>query len=150
MWIDPFLAYMHFVGIMLVAAFLGAEFMLLRSELKARTVEILATADMGYFLSAGLVLVAGALRLGFSPKGFMFYAGNVVLWAKIALFFGIAILSLIPTRRFLQWRHKLRMDPGFQISPDEARSTRRIVFIELHLLAVLPLLAVMMSRGIGQ
>ncbi len=150
MWLDALLAYTHFIAIMLICAFLGAEVLLLRTDLKAKTVEMLANADMGYFLSAGLVLLAGALRLGLSPKGVMFYAGNLVLWTKVGLFFGIALLSLIPTRRFVRWRHKVRMDPGFQVPADEASSTRRIVFIELHLLALLPLLAVLMSRGIGQ
>ena len=150
MWLDALLAYAHFIAIMLISAFLGAEILLLRTELKAKTIEVLAKADMGYFLSAGLVLLAGALRLGLAPKGMMFYAGNPILWAKVGLFFAIALLSLIPTRRFVHWRHKLRMDPGFQVPADETASTRRLVFIELHLLALLPLLAVLMSRGIGQ
>lgn len=149
MWLDALLAYAHFLAIMLISAFLGAEVLLLRTDLKAKTIEVLAKADMGYFLSAGLVLLAGALRLGFSPKGVMFYAGNLIMWAKVGLFFGIALLSLIPTRRFVHWRHKVRMDPGFQVPADEASSTRRLVFIELHLLALLPLLAVLLSRGIG-
>jgi putative membrane protein len=149
-WLDALLAYAHFIAIMLICSFLGAEALLLRTELKPKTIEILAYGDMGYFLSAGLVLLSGALRLGLSPKGFMFYAGNLVLWGKLGLFFGIALLSLLPTRRFVSWRHKLRMDPGFQVPVAEVVSTRRLVFIELHLLALLPLLAVAMSRGIGQ
>ena len=150
MWLDAFLAYVHFIAIMLICSFLGAEALLLRTELKPKTIEILANADLGYFLSAGLVLLAGALRLGLSPKGFMFFAGNLVMWGKLGLFFAIALLSLIPTRRFVRWRHKVRMDPGFQVPADETASTRRLVFVELHLLALLPLLAVLMSRGIGQ
>ena len=149
MWLNALLAYAHFIAIMLISSFLGAELLLLRTELKAKTVEVLAKADMGYFLSAGLALLAGALHLGLSPKGLMFYAGNPIMWAKVGLFFGIALLSLIPTRRFVDWRHKVRMDRGFQVPANEASSMRRIVFIELHLLALLPLLAVMMSRGIG-
>ena len=150
MWLDALLAYAHFISIMLICSFLGAEILLLRTDLKPKSVEVLANADMGYFLSTGLALLTGALRLGLSPKGILFYAGNWVMWAKVALFFGIALLALIPARRFVGWRHKLRMDPGFQVPVAEAASTRRLVFIELHLLALLPLLAVSMSRGIGQ
>jgi putative membrane protein len=149
MWLDVILAYAHFISIMLLASFLGAEAFLLRTEPSLKTIETLTRADIGYFLSAGAVLLTGALRLGLSPKGLMFYAANMLLWAKVGLFFGISLLSLIPTNRFLRWRHSGRMDPGFRVSSTEQRSTRRFVFIELHLVAILPLLAVLMSRGIG-
>ena len=150
MWLDAILAYCHFIGIMLLASFLGAEALLLRTDLRAQTIETLTYADIGYFLSAGIVLLAGALRLGLSPNGLMFYADNMLMWIKVGLFFAIALLSLIPTSRFLRWRHKVRMDPGFKVQPDEVTSTRRMVFIELHLLAILPLLAVLLARGIGR
>ncbi|WP_313147421.1 DUF2214 family protein, partial [Diaphorobacter nitroreducens] len=34
-------------------------------------------------------------------------------------------------------------------SDDQVRSTRRLVMIEAHLLALIPLLAVFLARGVG-
>jgi putative membrane protein len=146
--LDTALAFLHFTAILLVAGFLAAEAMLLRGDLGARDVAALVRSDVGYALSAVLVLATGLARAFFGVKGWSFYAGNALFWAKLGLFLAIGLLSLRPTMRFLRWR-RASAAPGFRVAAPELGAARRTVLVELHLLALLPLAAVLMARGIG-
>jgi putative membrane protein len=69
---------------------------------------------------------------------------------KIGLFLAIGILSIKPTLTFIQWRRMLDHDPAWTVPPGEQRKIRRLVMIEAHLAALIPVFAVIMSRGIGR
>jgi putative membrane protein len=147
--LDALLAFAHYASFVLIAVFLTTEVTLLRSEIGKRELDLLARADMGYFLCAAAVLLAGALRFGTSAKGLVFYAGNMTFWVKMLVFFSIALLSLLPTRRYARWRRLGNMDPTFRVPAGEAASTRRVVLFELGGIGLLLLLAALMARGIG-
>jgi len=49
----------------------------------------------------------------------------------------------------VRWRRAARGAAGFSVLAAETKSARRYVLVELHLLALLPLAAVLMARGIG-
>ena len=146
---DALLAYLHFAGILMLAAFLGAEALLLRTRPDATTIHTLARADMGYFIAAILVLGSGAARLFFGVKGAAFYMGNPLLYVKLGLFLLIGLISIAPTLRFIRWRKAARADAAFTPAPAEVKSAKRLVMLELHLLAFIPLAAVFMARGFG-
>ena len=61
----------------------------------------------------------------------------------------IGVLSIWPTMQFLRWSRTLKTQANFLPSDEERRRARRLVMIEIHLAALLPLLAVLMARGIG-
>ena len=103
----------------------------------------------GIFFAAIAVLATGMLRLFLGAKGAAFYAGNPVFFAKIALFFVIGGLSVPPTIKLLRWQKRLAADTAFVVPADEQQGLRRYLMVEIHLAALLPLLAVLMSRGIG-
>jgi putative membrane protein len=146
---DALYAYLHFAAILTLASALGAEALLLRAQPAARTLLALARTDLLYGLSAAAVIATGAARvlLGAQPAGF--YASNPVFWTKLGLVVLIGLVSILPTRRILRWRKALRADASFLPAELELDSTRRLVFAELHLLALVPLPAVLMARGIG-
>lgn len=148
MLLDPALAFLHFTAILLVAGFLVAEAMLLRGDLGSRDVTALVRSDIGYAISAVLVLATGLARTLFGAKGWAFYADNPLFWAKLGLFLAIGLISIRPTLVFLRWRRAAR-GAGFSVPAAETKSARRTVLVELHLLALLPLAAVLMARGIG-
>ena len=54
-------------------------------------------------------------------------------------------LTCTPAR----WRKAAANDPHFQPSESEWRKAKRFLLIELHLVALIPLAAVIMARGIG-
>ena len=78
-----------------------------------------------------------------------FYVGNPFFWAKMALYVIIATLSIKPTRTFIRWKRTLA-GSGAAPSGDEISGVRRFIHIELGLLVLLPLMAVLMARGIGR
>ena len=71
-----------------------------------------------------------------------------VFHLKVPLFVLVGLLSTLPTRALLRWRRARRADPAWRVPETEWRSARRWVLVELHLLALIPLAAVIMSRGL--
>lgn len=66
----------------------------------------------------------------------------------MALYVVIAALSIKPTLTFIRWKRSI---DGGGLAPTGAEigAVRRFIHIELALLALMPLLAVLMARGIG-
>ncbi|MGH8700217.1 MAG: DUF2214 family protein [Burkholderiales bacterium] len=147
--LDATLAYLHFAAILLVAGFLVAEAMLLRGDLGARDIAALVRSDIAFAASAVLALATGLARVFFGAKSAAFYADNPLFWAKLGLFLAIGLISIRPTLAFLRWRRAARGAAGFSVPAAETKSARRYVLVELQLLALLPLAAVLMARGIG-
>lgn len=147
MWTDAMLAYLHFAAIFGLAWFFAEEWTLLRAGAVALDTERLARADAGVGALAGIVLASGALRAVWGGKGWGFYAHSPVFHLKIGLFVLVGLLSIAPTRAFLRWRRARRADPAYRVPEVEWRAVRRWLTIELHLLALIPLAAVLMARG---
>jgi putative membrane protein len=129
--------------------FLAKEWTLLTAGADKLDLRRLALADMGFGLCAGAVLAAGALRLVFGAKPLAFYLHNPIFHTKMALFIIVGLISIWPTRAFLRWRKAATADSAFRVDAGEWRRIKRIVLIEMHLIALIPLLAVLMARGIG-
>ncbi len=145
---DAVLAYLHFVALFGLAWAIAQEWLLLRAPASALDVERLARTDAMFGLFAGLVLVSGAARAIWGLKGWAFYAGNPVFHAKITLFVLVGLMSIVPTLAILRWRRARRADPGASVAEREWRRVRSYVLVELHLLALIPLAAVIMARGL--
>lgn len=144
---EALLAYAHFLAILTMTVFLASEAALCRKEwMNAAVVERLARVDMIYGISAIAVLLTGVARTWWGMKGMGWYWGQPLLHAKVTLFVVIGLMSIGPTVRFLRWRRQLRAS-GTLPSETEIRNTRRLVMIEAHLLALIPLLAVFLARG---
>lgn len=148
MWTDAILAYLHFAAIFSLLWFLAKEWTLLRAGAASVDVERVARADVGFGATAGLVLVTGALRAAFGAKGWAFYAHNPAFHVKVTLFVIVGLISIAPTLQFLRWRKAYRADAAFRITDAEWTRARRFLMIELHLIALIPLMAVIMSRGL--
>jgi putative membrane protein len=148
MWTDAILAYLHYAAILTLVWFFAKEWTLLRAGAANVDIERLALADAGFGASAGAVLVTGALRATLGAKGWAFYAHNPAFHAKIGLFVLVALISIAPTLMFLRWRKARRGDPSFAVDAAQWKKARVLVMIELHLLALIPLAAVIMSRGL--
>lgn len=149
MWLDALLSYLHFSAMFLVFGFLTVEVMLVREPIDARVAVLLARSDIWYVGSAIVTLAAGIGRLMLGAKGMAFYTGNPVFWLKLGLFVAVLLVSVLPTRQFIRWRAQFAADPQYAVADGERRRIRRLVMIELHLLAFVPLAAVLMARGIG-
>jgi putative membrane protein len=149
MWLDALLAYLHFTAIILVFAFMTVEIVLLRGTLDAAAVRLLGRVDLWYFGAAIGALVTGLLRLTLGAKGPDFYLTAWPIYAKFGLFLAVAFISVQPTLTFVRWRRALEAEAGWRVSDVERRRIRRWLMIEVHLAALIPAIAVVMSRGLG-
>lgn len=146
---DALLAYAHFASVFLLFAFLTVEAMLLRYEVDAKAATLIARVDLWYGASAGMVLITGLLRIFFGAKGSAFYLENPMFWGKVALFALLGLLSIKPTLMFLRWSRAIKSNAAFAPDDAERRRARKLVMIQIHLAALLPLTAVLMARGVG-
>ena len=149
MVLDAILAYLNFSAIFILFAFLSVEAVMLRDPLDAAAIRKLGRIDLWYFGAAMAVLLTGFLRLGLGAKGADFYMGSWPFYVKIALFLAVGFISINPTMSFIRWRRALD-DGAWKLPGDEQRRVRRLVMIEVHLAALIPLFAVIMARGLGR
>jgi putative membrane protein len=146
---EPLIAYLHYLSIILIGGFLVGELVMCRAGMTTEQARRLAGIDAVFFASALAALATGLLRLFFYAKGVGFYTGNPAFWAKMALYVVISAVSIKPTRTFLRWK-RAAAERGAAPAGDEIAAARRLIHIELGLLALMPLMAVLMARGIGR
>lgn len=146
---DLLLAIVHHLCAFGIAAVLAAELVLVRSGMQPSAVRLAARYDAAYGLLAVSLLVVGFLRVYFGVKGPDFYFHNHVFLTKLALFIIVGLLSIKPTLRFLRWQKALRADPGFAPEEVEIKAVRKLLMIEIHVFALIPIAAAAMARGIG-
>lgn len=149
MFADALFAYVHLLSIFFLAWFLGRQWLLLRAGVATLDVDMLARCDLGYFVSAGAVLLTGLLRLFLGPKPLAFYSHNPAFHALLGLFVLVGLMSIAPTMSYQRWRRYRRDDTAFEIPAREWCWVRWLVAAELGGLVLIPFAAVLMARGIG-
>lgn len=147
MTLESLLAYAHLLAILTMVVFIASEAALCRPEwLNAAVVERLVAVDRVYGIAAVAVLLTGIARTYWGVKGTAWYWSNPLLHGKVTLFLVAGLISIAPTLRFLRWRKALRADGALPAEAD-VRSTRRLIMVQAHLVALIPLLAVFLARG---
>jgi putative membrane protein len=149
MWLDAILAYLHYAAIFMLFSFLTVEAVLIRRPLDAATIGLLGRADLWFGAASVAVLATGFLRAIYGAKGPDFYFSAWPVYVKVGLFLAVGIISIKPTLTFIQWRRALAHDAAWQVPAEEQRRTRRLILVEVHLAAMIPVFAVIMSRGLG-
>ena len=143
---DYLIRYGHYLAFLVMVASLVAEHQLTARTIDGREARKLARIDMIYGLSAALVILTGVLLVfgyGFG-KGYEYYLKNGLFHAKVTVFVLIAALSLAPTLFFLRHRRA-----GDQDSISVPRSVIMLQRVQLLLVLLLPLLGLLLARGIG-
>lgn len=142
-------AYLHFLGIMILMGTLLAEHVMLHSQMPPAHIQRLARIDLFYGIAAGVVFLTGLLRFAYFGKGTHFYLGNPLFYVKVGMFLLVALISIYPTVQFLSWRKRLKQDQMPAVDTQRVARLRAVIRLELGLLIVIPLLAVLMARGMG-
>ena len=149
MTLEAILAYVHFLAILTMVVFIASEAALCRVEwLNAAAVERIARVDMVYGIAAIAVLLTGLARTWWGIKGTAWYWTNPLLHVKLGLFIIIGVLSIFPTLTYFRWRKAVRAS-GTLPDAAEIKKTRKLVMIQAHLIALVPLVAVFLARGFG-
>ena len=142
---DLSLAISHHLLIFVLFGVLTAELVLVRSNIDSSTITRTARIDLWYGIVAGAIVVVGFTRAIFAAKGWAYYEHNAFFWAKMTTFVVIAILSVPPTLRYLQWQRS-----GTVPNDAEIAAVRRLLWVEVALFALLPIFAAAMARGFGE
>ena len=136
--------YLHFTGIMCVMASLVAEHLLVSREASPKQLQRLSVINTIYGISIALVFLTGFLTwfaVGLKPTEY--YTANWLFHIKVTLFVIVALLSVHPTMFLMKNKHS--QEDTIQIP----KSIIMVIRLELLLMLVLPLLAVLMTRGHG-
>jgi len=148
MILEAILAYLHIGAILTLVVFISSEAAICRTEwMNAAVVERLVRVDRIYGIAALLVLATGFARTWWGIKGTAWYWHQPLLHLKLGLFIVVGLMSIKPTLAFLRWRRELRLSGGLP-DDDDIRSTRRWVMVQAHIIALIPLAAVFLARGL--
>ena len=139
------LRYIHFICIFLITGTLITEYVLLKKIMTRSEISRLAKIDAVYGIAAITLITAGlTLWLGGFGKPAVYYNKNWIFHTKLTLFLIVGLLSIRPTGFFIKQRKG---------NPEETvtvpASILWLLKLELLLLAIIPLLAGFMSRGVG-
>jgi len=134
---------LHFVAIFVLAGALVIENMALKPTINGEDARNLAKVDAVYGIAAVLTLLFGLTLWLWVGKPSEFYSLNPIFQFKLGLFFLMALLSIYPTMFFLRNRNSTA--DAIEVPPAIGILTK----LELVLLFIIPLLAFLMTRGIG-
>jgi len=148
MTLEALLSYAHLLAILTMVVFISSEAALCRSEwLNAKVVERLGVVDRIYGIAALAVLLTGVARTWWGVKGTGWYWQQPLLHLKFTLFVVVALMSIKPTLMFIRWQRELRATGALPVE-DEVRTARKWVMIQAHIIALIPLAAVFLARGV--
>jgi putative membrane protein len=139
------LRYFHFISIFTIVGALVSEHLLLKPVLTRAEIRRLSIIDAVYGLAA-LTLLGVGLTLWLSGVGkpSSWYSLNWIFHLKITCFLLIGLMSVYPTVFFIKNR---KGDSSESVTIPKI--IVMLVRFELLLLFIIPLLAGLMSRGIG-
>jgi putative membrane protein len=144
-----FFAFLHHLAAFTLVAAVAIEFVLLRDELTLRRARTVQVVDLIFGISAGVLLVAGLLRVFYFEKGAAYYGHSVPFMVKFALFVVVGLLSIYPTVQFLSWRKAVKRGEIPVVPEDKMRRVRMLIHSELAAIVLILLCAALMARGIG-
>jgi putative membrane protein len=139
-------AWIHYIGIMLLLASLLGEHLLLKQEMTVSEARAIQTLDIVYGASATVVLVTGIMRM-FLEKGAAYYNHHVAFHILFGIFVIAALISIYPTVIFLRWRSDTSAGRGQQLERSQFKKIQMMVRVEMTLLLLAPLFATWMAHG---
>jgi putative membrane protein len=140
-------AFLHHLAAFTLVAALAVEFILIRMQLTLASARRLLIADAVLGASAGLLLIAGLLRVFYFEKGATYYFSSHAFLTKLVVFILVALLSIIPTMEFLSWRKALNDGQAPQPSAGKLKLVGMLIHAELAGIVIILLAAAMMARG---
>jgi putative membrane protein len=145
MTLEIVLRYFHFISVFTIVGTLVSEHLLLKKELSRAEIVRLSRVDAVYGVAA-VILIAVGLTLWLSGVGkpSVYYSKNWIFHLKLTCFFTVALLSIYPTIFFIK---NGKGDPN-ELVP-VPKSIFWLLRFELLLVFIIPLLAGLMSRGVG-
>ncbi len=142
-------AYLHYLSFMVCFAALVLERKLLKVEPSRNEALFMVLTDIVYGLAALVLLGSGVIRVLYFGQGSGFYTHNPIFWWKVGVFLFVGALSLYPTITYILWAIPLRKGELPVVSAQLVRRLGWFINVEIAGFAVIPVLATLMSRGVG-
>ena len=146
---SAFVAYFHYLGIILCFGALLYERIFLKENLNRKEVINMIVADVIYGIAGLAILITGILRVKYFGQGGEFYLNNPIFWFKVSVYVIVGLLSLYPTTTYILWAIPLSKNELPIISDNLVKRFKFIISTELACFAIIPFLATLMARGIG-
>ena len=146
---SAFVAYIHYLGIILCFGALLYERIFLKVDLNKKEAVNMIIADVIYGIAGLAILITGILRVKYFGQGGEFYLNNPIFWFKVSVFGIVGLLSLYPTTTYIFWAIPLSKNELPIISDNVVKRFKFIISTELTCFAMMPFLATLMARGIG-
>jgi putative membrane protein len=143
------MAFIHHLAAFTLAGALMAELALFGDDLDLRQARKVQRVDLAYGIAAGVLLVAGLLRVWYFEKGGAYYFHNLFFIAKVSLFLLVALLSIYPTVLFMSWNKQLKTGVSPHLGDAQVRRVRTVIRLELLGVVGILLCAPLMAGGIG-
>ncbi len=134
---------LHFAAIFVFAGALVIENMAIKPQITGEDARNLAKVDAVCGISALFVLAFGLTLWLWVGKPSEFYSSNPLFHAKIGLFALMALCAIVPTLFFN--RHRKTEEEVIEVP----QLLRLLLKLQLTLLVLIPVLALLMARGIG-
>jgi len=134
---------LHFAAIFAFAGALVIENMAIKPQITGEDARNLAKVDAVCGISAICVLVFGLTLWLWVGKPSEFYSSNPIFHAKIGLFTLMVLCAIVPTVFF----NKHRKSEAEVIEVPQV--LRLLLKFQIVLLVIIPVLALLMARGIG-
>ena len=144
MTLELIIRYLHFLAILLVFGSLLVEFVLMKQTLPKKMLKLIGKIDALYGLAILLLFGAGLSLWFWVGKPAEFYSQNPIFILKFVLVCLVGILSIWPTIFFI--KNQKGNDEDVVKIPSYIR---KIILVDVVLLLVVPMLAVLMARGVG-
>lgn len=143
------MAFLHHLMAFTLTACLVYEFIAFRRGLTIAEARRIQRVDLAYGISAGLLVAVGLLRVFLFEKGVNFYIHSPFFWVKMTAFALVGLLSIDPTIRYIRWNNTIRKNNAPEISENEYKRTRLLLWLEVTGIVIILFAASMMARGIG-
>lgn len=147
-----FVAYGHYLSIVLATSCLVAERFIIKPNMTAEEESTLRSTDTAYGLAGLLSLVTGYFRVTQFGKGWSFYQHEPLFWLKV-IFVAIAgAISFFVTTTIIKRAVEQNNAGDAGIAPvSEKLASRLTSLVNAQLLAIgsIPLTATLMARGVG-
>eukprot|EP00439_Symbiodinium_sp_Y106_P068505 s1076_g11.t1 len=147
---SAFVAYGHYLGLVLSAACLVTERLTVKAGMTREEEQRLQVADAVYGLAAVLIVVTGYLRVTQYGKGWEFYQHEPIFWVKLSLIAVTGAVSFFVTTTVVKRAIAQNEAGDKDIAPvSEKLANRMTSVINAQLLAIgsIPLAATLMARG---
>ena len=143
-------AYGHYFSLFAIVACVTAERLVVKPNMTVEEEKAFGAYDIGLGLFGVTLLVSGYYRAVEYGKGWDFYSHEPIFWLKMAgvgVFGGLSLFNTIITiKRNVAIQQGNELEP---MSEKLASRTKSILNAELSALALIPLSATFMSRGVG-